>query len=123
MVELGGLRIINIRRPPRSTLFPYTTLSDLGGRRIFYPRLLGTQNHIDEHTFDWKNVLIMSWAGMRGVVSIATAMALPLVTSTGKAFPERNVILVLTFIILVVTLVGQGLSLPSLVRRLHVNTI
>ena len=89
---------------------------------IFYPRFLGTKLHIAEQTFSWKNVLILSWAGMRGVVSIATAMALPFVTNAGKAFPNRNVILVLTFIILVVTLVGQGLSLPLLVRRLHVNT-
>jgi Na+/H+ antiporter len=88
---------------------------------IFYPRLLGTKTHVAEQTFDWRNVLILSWAGMRGVVSIATAMALPFVNSAGKVFPNRNVILVLTFIILVVTLVGQGLSLPLLVRRLHVN--
>ena len=57
-------------------------------------------------------VFIISWAGMRGVVSLATALALP------ADFPQRDLILYLTFCVIVATLVGQGLSLPWVVDRL-----
>ncbi|RKR80341.1 CPA1 family monovalent cation:H+ antiporter [Mucilaginibacter gracilis] len=81
-----------------------------------FPRLRGKKQ---EQVFTWKNTLVLSWTGMRGVVSIATALALPLVTTSGTAFPHRNVILVLTFIIMVITLVGQGLTLPLLIKWLN----
>ncbi|MEO5997457.1 MAG: Na+/H+ antiporter [Chitinophagaceae bacterium] len=69
----------------------------------------------------WKNVLIVAWTGTRGVVSLATAMALPLVLSNGKAFPQRDIILFLAFVVIFVTLVVQGLSLPLLIRLLGVK--
>lgn len=59
----------------------------------------------------------MSWAGMRGVVSLAATLALPLTLPDGRPFPFRDEILVLTFAAIVATLVGQGLSLPALMRR------
>ena len=59
-------------------------------------------------------VFIVSWAGMRGVVSLAAALALAI------DFPERNLILFLTFSVIVATLVGQGLTLPWLIRRLGI---
>ncbi|MDB5192848.1 MAG: Na+/H+ antiporter, partial [Segetibacter sp.] len=56
----------------------------------------------------WKNVLIVAWTGTRGVVSLATALALPLTLNTGAAFPKRHSILLLAFIVILVTLVVQG---------------
>jgi CPA1 family monovalent cation:H+ antiporter len=62
-------------------------------------------------------VLILGWAGMRGAVSLAAALALPLV----PPFPERDLIIFLTFVTIIVTLVGQGLTLPLLIRNLGVG--
>jgi hypothetical protein len=67
------------------------------------------------HRKTWPQVLLLSWAGMRGVVSLATALALPLET------PNRDLLLFLTFCVILVTLVGQGLTLPWLVRLLGMS--
>lgn len=67
------------------------------------------------HRKSWPDVLIMGWAGMRGVVSLATALALPL------EMPNRDLLLFLTFCVILATLVGQGLTLPWLVRALGVS--
>jgi monovalent cation/hydrogen antiporter len=67
------------------------------------------------------NLVVASWAGMRGVVSMAAALALPLVTLTGEAFPHRHIILFLTFCVIFVTLVVQGLTLPWIARKLKVE--
>ncbi len=69
----------------------------------------------------WKNVLIVAWTGTRGVVSLATALALPLTLANGTAFPNRSLILFLAFAVIFVTLVVQGLSLPLLIRVLRVR--
>ena len=66
-------------------------------------------------------VLIIGWAGMRGVVSLAAALALPLTVEGGAPFPERDLLLFLTFAVIVATLVGQGLTLPLLIRWLGVG--
>jgi CPA1 family monovalent cation:H+ antiporter len=68
-----------------------------------------------------RNLFITSWAGMRGVVSLATALALPLTVRGGQPFPQRDAILFITFTVILVTLLVQGLSLPWLVRRLQVQ--
>lgn len=68
----------------------------------------------------WKNVAIVAWTGMRGVVSLAAALALPTVTKAGTPFPGRNLILFFTFTIILSTLVLQGLSLPAIIRWLGV---
>ncbi len=65
--------------------------------------------------------LIMAWAGMRGAVSLAVALAIPLTTDAGEDFPQRDLVIFLTFAVILVTLVLQGLSLPYLIRRLHVD--
>jgi Na+/H+ antiporter len=62
--------------------------------------------------------LVVGWSGMRGAVSLAAALALPLQTSTGQGFPQRNLIIFMTFSVIFATLVLQGLSLPLLIRRL-----
>ena len=74
-----------------------------------------------QEPLDWRPLLITSWAGMRGVVSLATALALPLVVRGGRPFPQRDAIIFLTFTVIAVTLLVQGLSLPWLVRRLGVQ--
>ena len=58
---------------------------------------------------------------MRGAVSLAAALALPLTTSTGQPFPHRHLIIFMTFAVILATLVGQGLSLPWLIRRLGLH--
>ncbi len=65
--------------------------------------------------------LVVAWSGMRGAVSLAVALALPFTTDTGGGFPKRNLIIFLTFAVIFFTLVGQGLSLPALIRRLGLN--
>ncbi|MDT5091617.1 MAG: monovalent cation/hydrogen antiporter [Mycobacterium sp.] len=64
--------------------------------------------------------LVMAWSGMRGAVSLAVALALPFSTVSGP-FPQRDLIIFLTFVVILVTLVLQGLTLPALIRRAGVN--
>ena len=66
----------------------------------------------------WRSVAVISYVGLRGIVSLAVAMALPLTRPDGSPFPERNLIVFLTFAVIVTTLVVQGLSLPFLLRLL-----
>jgi CPA1 family monovalent cation:H+ antiporter len=66
----------------------------------------------------WRNPFIIGWAGMRGVVSLAAALSIPLLMGNNQAFPYRNLILFITFIVILVTLVFQGLTLPWLIRKL-----
>ena len=76
----------------------------------------------DDHSSDtWKNVLIVAWTGTRGIISLAAALALPLTLENGDAFPKRHSIIFLSFVVIFVTLVVQGLSLPLLIRFLRVN--
>jgi monovalent cation/hydrogen antiporter len=65
--------------------------------------------------------LIIGWSGMRGAVSLAAALALPLEGSPGEPFPERSLLIFLTFSVIFATLVLQGLTLPPLIRRLGVR--
>lgn len=67
-------------------------------------------------------LLVVSWAGMRGVISLALALSLPATLEDGSPFPGRGVIIVVTFATIFVTLVGQGLTLPLLIRRLGVQS-
>lgn len=81
-------------------------------------RLLGRKPEILSRR---RELLVVGWAGMRGVVSLASALALPLTLPDGSPFPERSSILFITFIVILVTLVVQGLSLPFLIRKLKVS--
>ncbi len=67
---------------------------------------------------NWRGAVFLSWAGMRGAVSLAAALALPLETDVGAPFPDRELILFLTFSVILATLVGQGLTLPVVIRIL-----
>jgi len=65
-----------------------------------------------------KEVLALSWAGTRGVISLAAIFALPLTTEDGAPFPNRDLLLFCTYLVVLVTLVGQGLTFGPLLRRL-----
>jgi CPA1 family monovalent cation:H+ antiporter len=65
----------------------------------------------------WKRPLVLGWTGMRGVVSLAAALAIPVHLSNGQDFPQRNLILVITFVVIVLTLLVQGLTLPYIFKR------
>lgn len=69
----------------------------------------------------WKSVVIIAWTGTRGVVSLATALALPLTLRGGTLFPNRPLILFLAFVVIFATLVLQGLTLPLLIKLLNVK--
>ena len=60
-----------------------------------------------------------AWAGMRGAVSLAAALAIPFATDSGAPFPQRNLIIFLTFAVIFATLVVQGLTLPAVIRAVH----
>jgi Na+/H+ antiporter len=66
----------------------------------------------------WQQPTLIGWAGIRGAISLAAALALPLTTDTGGPFPERDLIIYLTFCVILATLVLQGLTLPGLIRVL-----
>jgi Na+/H+ antiporter len=88
----------------------------------YHQKLFKKSNTTDpEETTDWKNVLIVAWTGTRGVVSLATALALPLTLANGDDFPKRHSILLLAFLVILLTLVVQGLTLPLLIRMLKIK--
>jgi len=70
----------------------------------------------------WRETVIMWWSGMRGVASVALALAIPLTTDAGDAFPARAELLFIAFAVVLATLVVQGLTLPWLVKRLGVRS-
>ncbi|MFF9895243.1 Na+/H+ antiporter [Streptomyces longispororuber] len=85
----------------------------------YVPRLLSPRIREREKDTDWRRPLVVSWAGMRGVVSLAIAFSIPLALDDGAPFPARNLVLFLTFTTVIGTLVVQGLSLPWLIRALR----
>ncbi|GGM00500.1 Na+/H+ antiporter [Nakamurella endophytica] len=68
------------------------------------------------------NIVVLSWAGMRGVVTLGAAFALPLRDEAGQPLPGRDLVLFAAFAVVVATLMVQGLSLPWLIRRLHLGS-
>jgi monovalent cation/hydrogen antiporter len=69
----------------------------------------------------WAYTLVLSWSGMRGLVSLATALAVPHFVHAGEPFPHRHLILFLGFGVILITLLGQGITLPALLRRLQLS--
>jgi len=74
--------------------------------------------HHDESWPGFRPVFVVGWTGMRGVIALAAAMSLPQTLADGTPFPFRSLIVFLTFSVILVTLVLQGLTLPLLIRRL-----
>ena len=71
--------------------------------------------------FNKRNLVVFGWAGMRGVVSMAAALALPMTLKNGAAFPHRNLIIYITFCVILVTLVFLGFTLPWVIRKLKID--
>lgn len=69
----------------------------------------------------WKGPLVLGWSGMRGVVSLAAALSIPLLMESKAAFPQRHMILFITFTVILLTLVLQGLTLPLLIKWLKLT--
>lgn len=83
---------------------------------IYLPRVLfGGIRRREPRPPPWENVIVVGWAGMRGVVSLAAAFAVP------PGFPGRATLLFLTFVVVIGTLLVQGMSFPALIRRLRVS--
>lgn len=89
---------------------------------VFAQALLPATNEPEhfEGKADWSHVAVLAWSGMRGGISLAAALAIPLETAAGP-FPERNLTIFLTFCVLLATLVGQGGTIPLLLRWLNVR--
>jgi monovalent cation/hydrogen antiporter len=83
----------------------------------YLPRILSPSLRRRDPAPPRQAVVVLGWAGMRGAVSLAAALALPAVLPDGSEFP-RNLLIFLTFVVILATLVGQGLTLPWLIRRL-----
>jgi monovalent cation/hydrogen antiporter len=86
----------------------------------YIPRWLFKSIRQNEPDPGWRTVFLVAWSGMRGVVSLASALAIPL-TLGGQVFPHRNLILFITFVVILFTLVLQGLSLKPLIRILKIE--
>jgi CPA1 family monovalent cation:H+ antiporter len=70
----------------------------------------------------WRGAILVSWAGMRGIVSLAAALAIPLALDEHTTFPYRQELIFVSFFVIVATLVLQGLSLPMFIHHLHLET-
>ena len=88
--------------------------------------LMGVSYPLDRYVRDfeefppWRNYALTSWAGFRGGVSLAAALAIPLLGAHGQPFPHRNLLIFMTFAVIVATLVGQGATLPLVQRWLAI---
>ncbi|HNG54903.1 MAG TPA: Na+/H+ antiporter [Nitrospira sp.] len=85
------------------------------------PRCLSATLRARDPTPSWKGLFLISWTGMRGIVTLAAALALPMTTGTGAPFPFRSEIILISFAVILVTLVLQGLSLPPIIRWLRLE--
>src|SRR5437667_7237343 len=92
-------------------IFPTTYL-----RRRFFPPITP-----DEPAPSWGTVTAVSWIGMRGIVSLAAALSIPLSLPSGADFPFRNLLIFLTYIVILTTLLIPATTLPWLMRRLGIK--
>jgi Na+/H+ antiporter len=88
---------------------------------VYLGRLVTRGRRSHDRISAWQEIALTGWAGMRGVVSLAAAFALPVALNDGRPFPGRNYILLLTFSVILTTLVLQGLTLPLLIRKLGIE--
>jgi NhaP-type Na+/H+ or K+/H+ antiporter len=84
------------------------------------PRYLSKK--IGKEPFDKRYMFIIGWTGIRGVISLAAALSLPMLLPDGSAFPVRNLIIYLTFCVILTTLLLLGLPLPWIIRKLKIQT-
>ena len=84
----------------------------------YLPRLLIPAVTRNRPRPPWQETAVVAWTGMRGAVSLAAALAIPFAINGGARFPNRELIIYLTFAVILSTLVLQGLTLPVLIQRL-----
>ncbi|MEJ0092058.1 MAG: hypothetical protein WDN46_01035 [Methylocella sp.] len=84
----------------------------------YLPRWLFSSIKLRDPPPPWQVPFVLAFTGVRGIVSLAAALAIPFATASGQPFPARDLILFLTFSVILLTLVGQGLLLPSVIRAL-----
>ena len=84
----------------------------------YLPRWLSASVRRRDPSPPWQWPFVLAFTGVRGIVSLAAALAIPFATADGQPFPGRDLILFLTFSVILVTLVGQGLMLPLVIRAL-----
>jgi len=84
----------------------------------YLPRWLVPAIARDDPAPPWQWPFVLAFTGVRGIVSLAAALAIPFTTDDGRPFPDRDLILFLTFAVILVTLVGQGVTLPAVIRIL-----
>jgi len=87
----------------------------------FLPRLLSRSGKAADRIASFKYALVVAWTGLRGGISLAAALAVPLTVSSGAGFPARSAIVLLTFAVILTTLVGQGLTLNGLIKGLGIT--
>jgi CPA1 family monovalent cation:H+ antiporter len=87
----------------------------------YLPRLLIPRIARMDPSPPWQWPFALAYTGVRGIVSLAAALAVPFATDSGDPFPDRDLILFLTFSVILVTLVGQGLLLPTVIRALGLD--
>lgn len=88
---------------------------------MYFPRVCSKELRLKVPKPDWREPFIISFAAMRGVVSLAAALSIPAFLPSGEAFPHRNIILFVTFVIILITLVGQGLLLAPILKLLNIQ--
>jgi monovalent cation/hydrogen antiporter len=86
---------------------------------VHIPRLLSRRRR--DAAVPWQPSVVLAWSGMRGAVSLAAALALPLTTDAGTSFPDRELVVFLTFSVILGTVVVQGLTLPKLIGLLEIE--
>ena len=86
-----------------------------------FTRFIGRFITVADRNPGWKIPFVFGWSGMRGVVSLAAALSIPVLVQQGQPFPYRNLILIITFIVILVTLVFQGLTLPWVIRKMNID--
>lgn len=89
----------------------------------FVPRAMFKSIREKEKSPGWKSPFIISFAAMRGVVSLAAALSIPVLLPSGEGFPHRSTILFVTFVVILITLVGQGLLLPLVIKLIKIDEI
>lgn len=89
---------------------------------LYLPPLLVPPIRRREGWPDWRHSAVISWTGMRGVVSMAAALSIPLTISSGEPFPGRDTIIFCTFGVILVTLLVQGLSLPGIIHAMKLGS-
>jgi len=87
----------------------------------YVPRALSSLLRAQGPYAEWQQPALFSWVGIRGGISLAAALAIPISLADGSPFPRRNEIIILTFAVILATLVLQGLSLPGLLRWLNLG--